>query len=288
MRLGFCRHIGGILAFSAFLAASALAQDQSQQEVIISQETIEIAEQKLRQAEAAILEQLKKTQAESKKTTVKEDQIPETKAVAPLPEAQVKTKKQAVVLDDGPSNKELAKQIQDLNSRLLKTSKKLQNTRNQLMFSEAEVERLSAMLKERDQALIYGRKSVGSKNLGKQYTSNQKADLKSGYSYDSKSTTDMPIVTVVVDKANLRTGPGFNNSPLMTVAKGTRLAVETRVGEWYRVISPTGARAWVSSEVVRYGKTLKSSPSRTIRVKGFSLSDEDRAFDLIRKHVDEK
>src|SRR5262249_27655693 len=64
---------------------------------------------------------------------------------------------------------------------------------------------------------------------------------------------DMPIAPVVLDKASLRTGPGKDNSPLMAVAKNTRLAVETRQGAWYRVIAPTGARAWVAADAIGFG-----------------------------------
>ncbi len=64
---------------------------------------------------------------------------------------------------------------------------------------------------------------------------------------------DLPVATVVVDKAQLRTGPGKDNSPLMAVSKGTRLVIETRQGDWYRVVAPSGARAWVSSDIVAFG-----------------------------------
>jgi len=87
----------------------------------------------------------------------------------------------------------------------------------------------------------------------------------------------MPVATVTVEKAHLRTGPSKDNSPLMTVLRGTRLAIETRKGSWYRVISPTGVRAWISSDVVSFGSTPDSGPTRTIRIRGFDSSLEDEA-----------
>ena len=61
---------------------------------------------------------------------------------------------------------------------------------------------------------------------------------------------DLQVVEVSVNKANLRVGPGLNHSPLMTVAQGTRLVVETEKDKWYRIIAPNGVRLWVSSDVV--------------------------------------
>ena len=62
---------------------------------------------------------------------------------------------------------------------------------------------------------------------------------------------DLRVVEVNVNKANLRVGPGLENSPLMTVAQGTKLAVEVEEGGWYRVLAPNGVRVWISSSVVK-------------------------------------
>ena len=61
----------------------------------------------------------------------------------------------------------------------------------------------------------------------------------------------------------------MNDSPLMTVSKGTRLVVEKRIKDWYRIISPNGTRAWVNSDVVAFGPDSQSSPSRTIKIQGY-------------------
>jgi uncharacterized protein YraI len=67
----------------------------------------------------------------------------------------------------------------------------------------------------------------------------------------TKTSSDVAIATVLVDKIYLRSGPGKENSPVMTVAKGVRLTVETRRGDWLRVVTPNNGRAWVSAEVVQ-------------------------------------
>ncbi len=80
----------------------------------------------------------------------------------------------------------------------------------------------------------------------------------------NKIEPDMQIVTVTADKVHLRTGPGKENSPLMAVTKGMRLAVETRNGDWFRVMTPNGARAWISSDVVAFGVPEPTNSSRLI------------------------
>jgi SH3-like domain-containing protein len=69
----------------------------------------------------------------------------------------------------------------------------------------------------------------------------------------SYNQSDLRIVKVTVHKANLRAGPGFEHSPLMIVSKDSRLVVESKQGDWYRIITPTGSRAWIYSDIVSLG-----------------------------------
>lgn len=59
------------------------------------------------------------------------------------------------------------------------------------------------------------------------------------------------ILEVIANKANLRSGQGEEHSPVMEILKGTRLVAETRHGEWYRVVTPTGGRAFIRADVVQ-------------------------------------
>ena len=155
-----------------------------------------------------------------------------------------------------------AKDFESKNNRLVK---ELESLRNRLMIAETEVSRLSAVLRTKNRSKL----GYVSKQDAARKESVAKALKTRASRIPTKQTGDLSYATVIVDKANLRTGPGLNNSPLMTVAKGTRLFVETREGNWYRVITPTNTRAWVSSEVVSFGTTRDGSPTKTLRVKGF-------------------
>jgi len=173
----------------------------------------------------------------------------------------------------------LTANLQRTEGRVQSLIKELEESRNRLIVAETEVERLSRIIEARN--LQHYAESTG-RDLSSRRTSTVP-----GRNLPEKSAAadpDMLIATVTVDKANLRTGPGTDNSPLMTVARGTRLAVETRQGEWYRVISPTGARAWVSSDVISLGANAQSSPNRTVRIKGAGPDVEEEAFRFIQSH----
>ena len=80
----------------------------------------------------------------------------------------------------------------------------------------------------------------------------------------------MQVATINVDKADLRLGPGKNHSALMSLRRGSRLAIEARQGEWYRVFAPNGQRAWIHSSLVRFGDGAANlNDGSTVKVRGF-------------------
>jgi len=93
-----------------------------------------------------------------------------------------------------------------------------------------------------------------------------------------KAPDDLPVATVVVEKANLRTGPGTDNSSLMSVSRGTRLVVETRNGSWYRVFAPNGTRAWVTGDVLSFAATPPSDNGvgSALRVRAYDPDVEGK------------
>ncbi|NMC63113.1 MAG: SH3 domain-containing protein [SAR324 cluster bacterium] len=94
-------------------------------------------------------------------------------------------------------------------------------------------------------------------------------------------TKDLPLATVLTESASLRTGPGAQYSTLMTVPKGQSLAVEGRQGEWLRIITPLGARAWVNSAAVQTGGLSQKAPLEKQQVPSgpkITNEQEDAAF----------
>lgn len=172
--------------------------------------------------------------------------------------------------------------ISDKNRRIESLSQEVSTLRNRLLLAETEVERLSAIIDERN------RKQLTSMNTHKPAPAINQRPLPSAPISASNRLVapteqqDMQVVTVQAEKVHLRTGPGEENSPLMTVSRGTRLAVETRSGDWYRVISPAGTRAWVSAQVVAFGDLPISSTKRSLTKKADPY--EARAFNLLEDH----
>ena len=172
------------------------------------------------------------------------------------------------------TNAGLRRELNASQYRLNQLRRELDETRNRLIIAETEVERLSKIIEERNSSTL-ARYGAGPRPTPvRQYQAPP--------AQQEKMSGDMAIATVVADKAHLRTGPGKDNSPLMAVSRGTRLAVETRRGAWYRVIAPTGARAWVSADVVAFGPSADGSPTRTMKIKGYDASIEDEASRLVR------
>ena len=203
---------------------------------------------------------------------VVKDQFPS--AAPQLDQLTQKNREQEVVIQTLRSNLSVAQSRADgAEAKLARTSDEISRLKNRLIVAETEVERLSSVLMERNRATVATHApSIKEREVqlssGREQAAPVAARLPPAQA-DSRDAEEMLIATVTSDKAYLRSGPGKDNSPLMSVSKGTRLTVETREGEWYRVITPTGSRAWVSREVVAFGKSATASPSRTVRIQGY-------------------
>lgn len=68
----------------------------------------------------------------------------------------------------------------------------------------------------------------------------------------SKSSESPSFARAVVttSKANVRPVPNLSSEPIMALEKGTELLVDLRQGEWNRVVTPTGQKAWMSAKVM--------------------------------------
>ncbi len=97
---------------------------------------------------------------------------------------------------------------------------------------------------------------------------------------DGFSNSKESILTITGSKVNLRNGPGLKHSPIMQISKGAKLTIEAKEGEWYRVYTPTGSRAYVHQDVVEIGhkqaakkvirKSKKLIPFGSVKVAGRS------------------
>ena len=62
--------------------------------------------------------------------------------------------------------------------------------------------------------------------------------------------SDMPMVTVTEETANLWSGPEEDDKIVTTIRRGGQLAVEATEHDWYRIILADGRRAWIPARSV--------------------------------------
>lgn len=193
-------------------------------------------------------------------------------------ELSEEVRKQKALLSDLKSNNSNLKQKLTASEQKAQALKKqLDEAHNRLLLAETEVERLSR--------LIDTRKGKTYPQFSKASGTSQGGAVEGAPAVRAAAAApadDVLVGTVVVDKANLRTGPGKNHSTVMSVPKNTTLVVETREGEWYRVVTPHGTRAWAAAEILRFGAKGDSAPTRTVKVKGYDAQDEEQALNFIR------
>lgn len=173
------------------------------------------------------------------------------------------------------SNSQLNRKLTQTQSKLTESEKKLKEAKDRLMMAEAEVQRLSQLLDRRGMDGL-------SRTRPPAAVASRPA-VRAVANAPTRSSEDLPIATVIVDKANLRTGPGTDNSALMSVSKGTRLVVETRNGSWYRVFAPNGARAWITGDVLSFTNP-NSAPAgvgTALRVRAYDASAERESNRLL-------
>jgi hypothetical protein len=183
-------------------------------------------------------------------------------------------------------NMALKGELEASHKRIAELERQLEEVRGQLTMAETELSRLATISEARNRASL-GRSALP-------VAPPQRVPAPAPVVAKARpevpaieptpaSSADLVIATVDVEKAELRLGPGKNHSALMTVAKGSRLAVEARQGEWLRVFAPNGQRAWVNTKLVTFGsKGSTGSASSAVRVHGYSSSIEDEAFKRVQ------
>lgn len=109
-----------------------------------------------------------------------------------------------------------------------------------------------------------------------------------------ESETNTPLVSVIGEDVNLRSGPDKSYPSVMRLRKGERIVVEEQSAEWLQIIAPNGARAWIERSatnfdaIARGERTTVSAPVdapadyRSRRAPP-RMSVEDRALELIRR-----
>lgn len=182
------------------------------------------------------------------------------------------------------------KELQAALTRIAILEQQLDEARSQLAISETEVSRLSGIVDSKARAGMDKYKLSIPANRApvsqpRRVVAEQRP-VRPPVSDNSPAKVDdaLHVATVTVEKAELRLGPGKNHSALMTVRQGSRLMIEARQGEWYRVFAPNGERAWIQASLVRFGDgAALLNDGSSVRVKGFSVGAEEEAFRKLQR-----
>lgn len=110
-----------------------------------------------------------------------------------------------------------------------------------------------------------------------------------------QSETNTPLVTVIGEDVQLRSGPEKSYPSVMRLRKGERIVVEEQSAQWLQIIAPNGARAWIERretnfDAIARGERVNVAPPADYRSgrRNPQMSVEDRALELIRRGGDQR
>ena len=189
---------------------------------------------------------------------------------------------------------------QSLNDQLGKAQERVHSLEEQLSASEAKTVRFAEM----EQALIKARNEVVLRETELKLLQGQRGPQERSAAQAARTAaapaiapptaaatkippprtvpqSDVLIGEVTEDKVNLRSGPGQEHAPVMQVQKGSRLTIEAKEGDWYRVITPTDTRAYVRTDVIRTSNDSVKLAAPAIATP--RRIDDDTVFDSFAK-----
>jgi SH3-like domain-containing protein len=188
------------------------------------------------------------------------------KPAAPAKKAAPPREKTSVLQDKLLASEQRARDLE----------RQLREAKSQLAAAELEISRLSSIAQNNSRARLNPSSNDGLSNLQVSSTSTTPSKIAPPRPAPpvaekiSDHVQDLQVATISVEKADLRLGPGKNHSALMTLRQGSRLVIEARQGEWYRVFAPNGQRAWIHSSLVRFGAGSESlNDGSSVRMRGF-------------------
>ena len=166
-------------------------------------------------------------------------------------------------------NNKLRKQVANTKSKTKSELQKVDDLHVRLMVAETQVERLNKIIEK-----MGGTPST----LKRKYNSG--ARQKTAYPSVKGQAVAPLYATVTALKANVRTGPGISNSRVTTLSRGQRVLVETKQGNWYKVLLDNGMKAWVNEAGVR----IVSGGGMTAPIREPRLEDvDDEALRLLEQ-----
>lgn len=262
----------------ANLKAQETAAIEEQESFDIEQAEFEKMRMQLIQREREILGSTFPSEVENSMGETNSNLTPQATNVN-LPNETSQTLKAA--LNHEESTPQLKRKISENNQEIAALRAELQDLRNKLLVAENEIERLSKS------EAVHPNEPTSSKAFTKTKASEGTVIFSTAKQRETDITEDesSTIVTVVADSGALRTAPNTTSSIIMEVDSGARLTVDDRRGDWFRISTSSGMRAWISATEVAFGPTNSASPSATVKIRPSAqeqYAEEERAFQLLK------
>lgn len=130
-------------------------------------------------------------------------------------------------------------------------SRELDATKQNLQKSEGRVNELSQIVEKGAAAPAPKYREVGGYVPTSSTQEEDKFALNTAINRAIPSS-DMPTARINRSNTPLRLGPGRKESSLFPLSINSIVTIEHRTGVWYRVVTSTGARGWVSGDVLTF------------------------------------
>lgn len=237
-----------ILAITLSLATPLLSQDDPAGALVKSEENLDKTDDKLKELERQLMnelgsapEKIKQVKAENK----------------PLEKSPPTTATTAKIVDDS--------ELINSQKRSKNLARELEITKLSLRSAEKKIDELSNLVRESYNRNEFSRDPIDTRASQKPLTSNplpekKVIDQSSDHTY------------VMAAQTPLRVGPSRLDSALFLLPRGSRLKIERRTGEWYRIVTENGIRGWIFGGAIAF--LPSENPDSTLQIRAFNAKYE--------------
>jgi hypothetical protein len=182
----------------------------------------------------------------------------------------------SVPVEQTPTKVSAQQRLEIAESQVTILSRELETSRRGLRSAEKRIEELAELVKGRAQSpraaqndFTYGNDRESLRNIRASHT----VSLGSALDEADQETYLEPTIrshsssraSITATKAAVRTGPGKAESMLFLLPAGSQVIIDRRSGEWYRVVTDSGARGWIFGQALLFDDGVPAGSS--VRVK---------------------
>jgi hypothetical protein len=178
----------------------------------------------------------------------------------------------SVPVEQAPAKVSAEQRLAIAESQVTILSRELETSRRGLRSAEKRIEELADLVKGRSAAprsshseFTYGNDRDSLRNIRSSHTVSLDEGDEEVFAQPTIRSHSSSLVSVTASKAAVRTGPSKGDSMLFLLPAGSQVAIDRRSGEWYRVVTDTGARGWIFGQSLLFDDGTPSGSA--VRVK---------------------